>query len=146
MTLTEQLDRSMVDVYNLTRHIRHEFARKAKLKSSEYETLLILRYGRKPMSVKELSSELLLSSQAITKILQKLVKRGYITSQKSEEDRRVTFSELTPAGMELAEIEYQARLRTLDLAMQHSNEENLHTTLKLCSTIKAMMQSTPSLI
>ena len=66
--------------------------------------------------MKDLAAHLLLAVNSVTSLVDNLEKKGYVARQRSTEDRRVIYVELTESGRELfktASIEKQACIRWL---------------------------------
>lgn len=68
---------------------------------SQCYTLLNL-YKNPPLSMKELSEEMNLDTSTMTRIVDNLVRDGYIEREHSSEDRRVVLARLTEKGEEEA--------------------------------------------
>jgi DNA-binding MarR family transcriptional regulator len=104
-----QLDQSLQTLHRYARQIRHDFANRTGLNYTEFELLAVLNEYDRPMSVKEVSKELFLCSQAVTKISKFLLSVNLIVVEKSKEDKRVTFLSLTDSGRSIAAREQNAR-------------------------------------
>ncbi|MCS7073205.1 MAG: MarR family transcriptional regulator [Bacteroidia bacterium] len=104
MTLAQTVTSLTLSITSLDRFIRIvklTSARLAGLNSTEYEVLFSIYYSKQSLSVKDLSREMFLSSQAITKIVKNLLKKGFIHAEKSAKDRRITYITLTEKGQTL---------------------------------------------
>ncbi|MBW5448258.1 MarR family transcriptional regulator [Cohnella sp. CFH 77786] len=70
------------------------------LSSSEFSVLEVLYHkGRTPLQ--QIGGKILVTSGSITYNIDKLEKRGLLKRVPAQEDRRVTYAEITPAGKEL---------------------------------------------
>src|SRR4051812_48874575 len=88
---------------------KYNMAKQYGLNTSEFEVLISLYHVGEPLSIKQLSSELLLCSQAITKICKNLQKLDMVECKKSSLDRRLTKAELTATGNKVARTEKEYR-------------------------------------
>ncbi|TKC97195.1 MarR family winged helix-turn-helix transcriptional regulator [Polyangium fumosum] len=74
----------------------------------------------------DLAAQLGVTASGVTWMLRPLTQRGLVTSQPSEEDGRVTFAVLTPAGQKLlADAVPTARRIAADLLGPEANKEEL---------------------
>ena len=112
MTLAETVTSLTLSITSLDRFIRVvklNSARLAGLNSTEYEVLFSVFYSKEQLSVKDLSREMFLCSQAITKITKELLKAELIYVEKSPKDRRVTYITLTEKGRNLIQKDEMRR-------------------------------------
>lgn len=119
MDSAKAISRDLFKIITDVKRVRHRIARDTGLNLSEFELLCILFNSREPLSIKEASSELLLCSQAVTKIAKSLNAKGLLVYEKSDADRRVTQLKLTREGRQIAEREAAARQRFVDEALQN---------------------------
>lgn len=85
-------------------HLDEELQRAHDLPLSSYEVLLYLadaQTGRLRMG--ELAERLLLSRSGLTRLVDRLERRGLVARERCEEDARGLFARITPAGRELFE-------------------------------------------
>lgn len=74
------------------------------LSPTQYNVLRILRgAGCEGRKCGEISDRLVTRDPDITRLLDRLAKRGLISRERSEADRRVVFTRITPAGLDLLE-------------------------------------------
>jgi DNA-binding MarR family transcriptional regulator len=146
MNNIEILNRSFTDIYQLIRKIRFELAAETNMNCSEFELLAYLYTNNHPCSIKEVSRNLLLCSQAITKIAKSLIRKGLVTTEKNEDDKRVTYLLLTDKGKLLASREHQLREHLIRIIIRtHSSAEVDATVLmmdKLNQTLKSFKRKT----
>jgi DNA-binding MarR family transcriptional regulator len=72
------------------------------LSPTQYNVLRILRgAGKEGRKCGEISERLVTRDPDITRLLDRLAKRGLIVRERSETDRRVVFTRIAPAGLEL---------------------------------------------
>lgn len=70
------------------------------LSPSEFTTLEVL-YTKGRIPLQQIGEKILVTSGSITYNIDKLEKKGLLKRVRCEEDRRVIFAEITPAGNEL---------------------------------------------
>lgn len=153
MNNVEILNRSFTDIYQLIRKIRFELAAENNLNCSEFELLAYLYTNSNPRSIKEVSRNLLLCSQAITKIAKSLIREGLVNTEKNDDDKRVTYLMLTDKGKLLASREHQLREHLIRTIIRtHSGAEVDATVLmmdKLNQTLKSFTRKakpTPQMV
>jgi DNA-binding MarR family transcriptional regulator len=98
---------------------------------SSYSVLARLSFSpenRLPMS--KLSSLTVLHPASITKIIDRLVKRGCVRRVIDPTDRRVVYAELLPAGSELVTSATEA-VSAIGFGMQNLEEEDLEMFVQL---------------
>ena len=98
-------------------HLDEELQRTHDLPLSSYEVLLYLADaddGRLRMG--ELADRLLLSRSGLTRLVDRLERRGLVARERCKEDARGLFARVTPAGRELFEA---ARPDHLDGVRRH---------------------------
>jgi DNA-binding MarR family transcriptional regulator len=117
MNQVTDIARSCNRISKVEQQIRYRLARAAGLNNSEFELLTTLHHYGRPMNVKELAEELLLCSQAITKITKRLQSLNMISLGKSEQDRRATMVDLMPKGSEIAVWDAEIRQRLFEHAL-----------------------------
>lgn len=87
------------------------------LSTTQYNVLRILRgAGTDGASCKEISNKLIARDPDVTRLMDRLEKRGLLTRDRAKEDRRVVTHQLTPEGLAL--------LKELDEPIQ-----NIHRTV-----------------
>ncbi len=71
------------------------------LSSTQYNVLRILRGSPAGLPCGEIGNRMITRDPDITRLLDRLEKRGLITRWREERDRRVVQAKITPAGLEL---------------------------------------------
>ena len=71
------------------------------LTPSQYNVLRILRGEGKPLPSQEIASRMIQVVPAMTGLVDRLEQHGYVGRRRCQDDRRVIFIELTPAGSAL---------------------------------------------
>ena len=78
----------------------HKPSEKHGLNPTEFAVLELLHHkGRQP--IQKIGQKILLRSGSMTYVVDKLEKRGLLERVFCEEDRRITYMSITPAGIEL---------------------------------------------
>ena len=71
------------------------------LSSTQYNVLRILRGSREGLPCGEIGSRMITRDPDITRLLDRLEKRGLISRRRDAKDRRVVMARITPEGMKL---------------------------------------------
>src|SRR5437868_13403260 len=71
------------------------------LSSTQYNVLRILRGTPEGLTCGEISSRMITREPDITRLLDRLEKRGLISRRRDAKDRRVVMARITPEGMKL---------------------------------------------
>ncbi|MFR9801215.1 MarR family winged helix-turn-helix transcriptional regulator [Pseudonocardia sp. RS010] len=106
--LSELLHRLGADTTRLV----EVFARTKSLRASDVEALLAVRSGEEqdePVTPGVLSQGLMLTSGAVTGLVDRLVRAGHVVREPDESDRRRVRLRTTPAGADVA-LEFDALL------------------------------------
>lgn len=85
----------------ITRHYK-PFLDKYDLTYTQYITMMVM-WEKETASVKELGECLYLDSGTLTPVINKLIKKGYITKHRSDSDARGVIVEITEVGKKLRE-------------------------------------------
>jgi DNA-binding MarR family transcriptional regulator len=109
MAALQNMTQALKTLSDALRFAKHTIAYRNGLNTSELEVLVSLYNSPEPLSIKNLSSDLMLCSQAITKIAKNLNALGLLESRKSTIDRRITWIELTAKGAAIAKEERDFR-------------------------------------
>lgn len=104
--MTKDIDRALKLFIVLSRASKvileeaHKPGEKHGLNPTEFAVLELLHHkGRQP--IQKIGQKILLRSGSMTYVVDKLEKRGLLERVFCEEDRRVTYMSITPAGIEL---------------------------------------------
>ena len=133
MESVQNIVRSIAAINRFIRYAKIELAKFLGLNPTEYELLYTLFVHQRSMSVKELSAEMFLSSQAITKITKNLILLNYLESNKSSTDKRVTFITLSKLGfisMQKGEIVRDQMIKTVIQNIENQDIEKTEFVLK----------------
>ena len=82
----------------LTRRLDADLAARHGLTLSDYDVLLQLAWAGGRLRPSELADRVLLTRAGVTRLLAGLEEAGHIRRERCEDDRRVSYAVLTPAG------------------------------------------------
>ncbi|MER1984565.1 MAG: MarR family transcriptional regulator [Solibacillus sp.] len=110
----------------------NQFFQKSGVNPTEFAVLELLYHkGRQPLQ--KIGSKILLASGSITYVVDKLEQRGFLARVSCPSDRRVTYAEITEAGIAfMAEIfpQHEAHLFELLSALSMEEKDEAITLLK----------------
>ena len=95
------------------------------LSSTQYNVLRILRGAPEGLPCGEISSRMITRDPDVTRLLDRLEKRGLISRCRENEDRRTVMSRITPKGLELLARLDQPVLETHRQQLGHLGQEGL---------------------
>ncbi len=70
------------------------------LSHPQYNVLRIVKGYKEPMTVASIQQRMLYQTSNVTRIIDKLVEKGLLVKESSNEDRRVVLVNITPEGLE----------------------------------------------
>lgn len=91
-----------------------EILKPSELRYIQYSVLRILRNSRRGLACSEIGRRLVTKDSDITRLLERLEKRGLIERERYEKDRRVTIARISEAGrqvLQALDADIQAALR-----------------------------------
>jgi DNA-binding MarR family transcriptional regulator len=99
----------------ITRELSAQLQREHGLTLNDYEVLLLLSQadGRRLRRV-DLAERTILTASGITRLLEGLERAGYVEKAHCDSDARVTYAQLTDAGLEKLQVAGRAHLRGVD--------------------------------
>ena len=107
------------------------------LSSTQYNVLRILRgAGAEGVGCKEIASRMVTRDPDITRLMDRLEKRGLLTRDRDKEDRRVVVHKLTPAGLALVNAIDDPLDTAHREAMQHMNRGKLRELIQLLEELR----------
>src|SRR5437660_1204358 len=108
------------------------------LSATQYNVLRILRgAGTDGASCKEISNKLIARDPDVTRLMDRLEKRGLLTRDRAKEDRRVVTHQLTAAGLELVNG-LDGPVETVhEKAMRHMSKAKLRELVALLEELRA---------
>ena len=81
-----------------------ELLRENELTSGQYNVLRILRgAGDRPLNASDIASRMITRDPDVTRLVDRLEQRGLVERWRCGEDRRVVWTRISPAGLELLE-------------------------------------------
>ena len=100
------------------------------LTGPQYNILRILR-GESPLPCLEVASRMITVVPAITGLMDRLEKQGYVHRHRSADDRRVVLAQITATGQEvLAGLDDEMQSGTKEL-LNHISKKELHELVRL---------------
>ncbi|WP_245954602.1 MarR family winged helix-turn-helix transcriptional regulator [Paenibacillus flagellatus] len=111
---------------NLVRKISHEWNKRMEdgMSISQFRTLYILN-SRGPQKTAELAETLGVTSGAITGLADKLIAKGMLERERSEEDRRVVYLRMTDKGKETLDRLLDTQREAIALFFKPLAEEDI---------------------
>jgi DNA-binding MarR family transcriptional regulator len=73
----------------------------AKLSATQYNVLRILRGAKEPLGCGEIASRMITRDPDITRLLDRMEKRGLIARSRETKDRRMVLTRITPEGLKV---------------------------------------------
>lgn len=101
------------------------------LSLTQYNVLRILRGVGEPLPSGQIAERLVTRDPDITRLLDRLEKRGLITRQRGESDRRVVLATITEQGQAMLTQLDQPVLDLHQAQLKHFGEERLHRFIEL---------------
>ncbi len=91
----------MLACENIVEHeLRTRLREQFEVTLPQFDALAELERAGRPLTMSELSQELMVSNGNITGVVDRLVRDGFVARSPSPTDRRVQYIELTPTGAE----------------------------------------------
>ena len=84
----------------LSRHL-NEVLKPAELSATQYNVLRILRGAKEGLACGEIASRMITRDPDVTRLADRLEKRGLISRSRESKDRRTVLTRITPAGLKL---------------------------------------------
>jgi len=78
--------------------LRSEFRKQFDVTLPQFDVLSELDHAKSPLTMSELSQELMVSNGNITGVIDRLVTMGLVQRERPEHDRRIQYIQLTKAG------------------------------------------------
>lgn len=129
-----QLERSFRTVFRKFKHDINNLLGD-NLSSNEFIVIkLLLESG--PKKVSEISSELNVSASHITSVSDSLVKKGYVTRIRSDEDRRVVQLDITPNRKEVVRELEMIKTNYMISRFEQFSDEELDLFLRLVKKLE----------
>jgi len=108
------------------------------LSATQYNVLRILRgAGAAGVTCKDVASRMLTRDPDITRLMDRLERRGLLTRDRAKEDRRFVTTRLTPAGLDMVnELDGPVEQSHREL-MKHMTPDELRTLVGLLEEVRA---------
>jgi len=104
-------------------YLHRKIFKKYKITTSQYHTLNVIHnFKEKNISINEIKEYLVIMNADITRIVDKLEKKGYVIRKRSKKDRRMVRVRITEAGVEL--------VNQISLLIDKSHQENFSSLSK----------------
>lgn len=116
---------------------QNKFLAEYSLSMPQYNILRILRGAKKPISVNDAKSRMVEKSPNTTRLMDKLYDKQLINRVRCENDRRVVYVEISPAGLELlAEIDVKFEKEKSHLLIENLTDEEAQTLSDLLDKLR----------
>jgi len=113
---------------SLLKKMSHEWNKRMSdsfsLTMTQFRTLYILN-TRGPQKAAELADVLLVTSGAITGLADKLIAKGFIQRQRSDEDRRVVYLSITDEGKAMIDVVLEKQKEIISMYFSGLPEEDV---------------------
>ncbi|MFZ5646839.1 MAG: MarR family transcriptional regulator [Bacillota bacterium] len=132
--------RKLEEVFlEVARNISSKITQSADLTLTHPQFFMLKRLGTGPATVSEMAEYMDVSLSAITSMADRLVKMGYITRKRSEEDRRLVWLELTGPGRVILEKTITKRREIVNGLLGRLAEEDLEALYTIYSKVLSLM-------
>ena len=102
----------------------------------QYNVLRILQTNKGKSTVSEISSAMLSKDAGVTRLIDKLIKRGYVSRKRGIKDRRVVFITLTEKGERLSDIVTQKIQFKLKTSLSHVDSTEVQQLIHLLAKVR----------
>ena len=107
------------------------------LSPTQYNVLRILRgAGAAGVGCKDIASRMVTRDPDVTRLMDRLEKRGLLTRDRDKEDRRVVVHKLTPAGLDLVNAIDEPLDAAHQAAMRHMSRAKLRELIGLLEELR----------
>lgn len=108
------------------------------LSGTQYNVLRILRGAGEPLPCGQISDRMVTRDPDITRLLDRLEKRGLITRQRTPTDRRVVLASITPEGLKLLKQLDQPVITLHQKQLGHLGKERLKALIELLEAAREL--------
>lgn len=108
--------------------------------AGEDGVLLCIRCAGHKILVGEIASEMALTPSRVTNIIRTLEKKGYVSRENDEKDRRKVYVSLTEDGTEYITVQYQSALTKYSLLFERLGEQDSREYFRILERIHEIMQ------
>lgn len=102
---------------------------------SEYDVLYTLRKHGKPMRIREILGGVMLSQPALSRLLDRLERRGLITCATDPDDARAVLVQLTDEGLRIQRKTGKAHANSVTKALSCLDEQEKAELHRLCQKL-----------
>jgi DNA-binding MarR family transcriptional regulator len=135
--LEEEVSLAIVRKSDSLMHVLNDLLKPHGLSPTQYNVLRILRgAGQDGASCKEVSNRLIARDPDVTRLMDRLEKRGLLRRDRAKEDRRVVTHQLTPEGLALLKELDEPIQNIHRTAMRGVKAANLKTLLSILEEIR----------
>lgn len=113
-----------------------EVLRTANLSTSQYNILRILRGAEEPLPCGEISERMVRRDPDLTRLLDRMEKRGLVARERGTADRRVVLSRITPEGKALLASLDAPVDAALEQALAHVPKKRMELLLELLEEVR----------
>lgn len=113
----DAIDSLALELVALTARAIDESVDDLDLTLAQWRVIVVIGQRRRPLRVGEIAGHIRASLPSTSRILRRLERRGLITTERDERDRRATLVRLTPAGVTARRKVVQARQRYIATAL-----------------------------
>ncbi len=110
------------------------------LSPSQYNVLRILRGAPEGLPCGEIASRLITRDPDVTRLLDRMEKRGLISRARESRDRRMVLARLTPAGLKLVDRLDEPVQKMHRKLLGHLGKERLRALRELLSAARATVE------
>lgn len=136
----EALSRAFKGAMAAVRRLRgRETHQAGELSDAQYHALFCLR-AKDAMPTGEIAEAAEVSPASATEMLDGLARAGLVQRTRSERDRRVVLSSLTPRGRELVEDRHARFQARIESALAPFGAQELHTAAAVLDALRAMFE------
>jgi DNA-binding MarR family transcriptional regulator len=100
--------------------------------------ILQLLHNEGRSTVSSLAEEMAVKPSAITAMIDRLLKQGYVLRDRDEQDRRVVFVQISEAGRGILEETLQKRKKILAQYLSHLEREELESLISIYEKISRL--------
>lgn len=145
-SLESEVFLNLVRTVDALEHGVTELLKRSALTSSQYNALRILRgAGSNGLMCAEVSERMLARDPDVTRLLDRLERRGLITRAREKSDRRVVTTRVTDDGLTLLATLDEPIERVQRQQLEHMTRNDLDTLRHLLEVARAPAASTPTL-
>lgn len=94
------------------------------LNLTEFSVLELL-YHKGPQTIQTIKNKILIASSSTTYVIDQLVKKGHVAREICQEDKRVTYANITDEGSKLIEKIFPDHAKRIELSFNKLTEDEL---------------------